>query len=190
VTATRVAPFALALDLESGALGGHTSRVERRVSDLRGAFADGDALEALVAAGDPVVYEVEQRDVPEEPGQLVCCTTVVRPGTVGDEFFMTKGHYHAERETGEVYLGLAGRGCLLLERDGETAELPLERGTLAYVPPGFAHRTVNTGDGPLAFLAVYPGQAGHDYAAVERTGFARRVLRGPAGPTVVPREAP
>jgi len=188
VSTTLVAPFALMLDFETGALGGHTSRIERRVSALRGAVANEEALDALAAAGDPVVYEVEQRDVPEEVGQLVCCTTVIRPGAVGDEYFMTKGHYHADRDTGEVYLGLSGAGCLLLQSGEETAELPMQRGTVAYVPPGWAHRTVNTGEAPFVFFAVYPGQAGHDYGAIEAAGFAHRVLRTSRGPVVVERE--
>lgn len=179
-------PFALALDLESGALEPHTTRIERRASDLRGAFADADALERLVvAAGDPVVYEVLQYDVPEETGQLVCCTTVIHPGSVGGELFMTKGHFHADRETGEVYLGLAGEGTLLLmTEEGEGAAVAMERGTVAYVPPRWAHRTVNTGAEPFVFFAVYPGQAGHDYGTIEQTGFPQRVFASPDGPVI------
>jgi glucose-6-phosphate isomerase len=188
VSTTVVEPFALRLDFETGALGGHTSRIERRASALRGAVADAKALEALVAAGDLVVYQVEQRDVPEEVGQLICCTTVIQPGAVGDEYFMTKGHYHADRDTGEVYLGLSGVGLLLLQSGEESAELPMQRGTVAYVPPGWAHRTVNTGETPFVFFAVYPGQAGHDYAGIEAAGFVHRVLRTPEGPVVVERE--
>ncbi|HTW06489.1 MAG TPA: glucose-6-phosphate isomerase family protein [Acidimicrobiales bacterium] len=175
-------PFSLRLDLLSGALEPHTTRTERRASDLRGAFADGAALDRLIAAGDPVVYEVLQYDVPEEEGQLICCTTVLNPGTVGDEYFMTKGHYHAVRGTGEVYLGLAGEGYLLLATEESLArQSVLAPGVLAYVPPGWAHRTVNTGDQPLVFFAVYPGHAGHDYAAVSDRGFGCRVLRTAEG---------
>ncbi len=189
MSAVRVAPFALRLGLDSGTLDPYTSRIERRVSSLRGQVADEGALERLVDAGDPVVYEVLQRDVPEEVGQLVCCTTVIRPGAIGRECFMTKGHFHAERETGEVYLGLAGHGVLLLQPEaGGTAELRMEAGTVAYVPPGWAHRTVNTGDVPFVFFAVYPGQAGHDYGAIERGGFARRVVQTPNGAVVVDAE--
>ena len=100
-------PFTLMLDFRSGALEPHTSRTERHVSDMRGAYADATALEHLVKGGDPLVYEVLQYDIPEEVGQLICCTTVLHPGTVGDEYFMTKGHYHLVRDTGEVYLGLS-----------------------------------------------------------------------------------
>jgi len=182
VSSTLLEPFALSLDFHSGSLEPYTTRIERRVSDLRGAYADADALERLVAEGDPLVYEVLQYDVPEEVGQLICCTTVIHPGTVGDEFFMTKGHYHAERETGEVYLGLRGRGYLLLmAEEGDSTATPMEPGTVAYVPPCWAHRTVNTGDEPFVFFAVYPGQAGHDYGSIESTGFVQRVLATPEG---------
>jgi glucose-6-phosphate isomerase len=185
VSTTLLAPFALSLDLESGSLEPHTTRIARRLSSLRGAFADDTAFAALVETGDPLVYEVQQYDVPEETGQLICCTTVIHPGTVGGELYMTKGHFHADRDTGEVYVGLHGRGYLLLATEvGEHAELPMERGTLAYVPPRWAHRTVNTGEVPFAFLAVYPGQAGHDYGTIESNGFPQRVFRTPGGPEV------
>jgi glucose-6-phosphate isomerase len=185
VSTTLLEPFALALDLHSGALEPHTTLIERRASSLRGAFADSAALEALIAESDPLVYEVRQYDVPEETGQLICCTTVIAPGTVGDEYFMTKGHFHSKRDTGEVYVGLSGRGYLLLmTEDGGRAELPMERATVAYVPPYWAHRTVNTGDEPFVFFAVYPGQAGHDYGTIETTGFPQRVVRTSEGPLV------
>lgn len=182
---TSVNPFSLLLDLRSGALEPYTSHVQRRVSDLRGTFASSAAVEAAVAEGDHLVYEVFQYDVPEEVGQLICCTTILYPGAVGDEYYMTKGHFHAVRRTGEVYLGLSGHGYLLLmTEDGASSEMVVSSGTVAYVPPGWAHRTVNTGDAPFVFFAVYPGQAGHDYEAVGQAGFTRRVLRTAEGPVL------
>jgi oxalate decarboxylase/phosphoglucose isomerase-like protein (cupin superfamily) len=35
---------------------------------------------------------------------------------------------------------------------------------------------VNVGSEPFVFLAVFFGNAGHDYASIERDGFAVRVL--------------
>ena len=184
-TTTPMEPFALALDLATGRLAPHTSSIVRRVSDMRGMYADGEAERQLASGGDPVVYEVLQYDVPTESGQLVCCTTVIHAGLVGDEYFMTKGHFHEKRETGEVYLGLAGRGYLLLFVDDRAAELEMGPGTLAYVPPYWAHRTLNVGDEPFTFLGVYPADAGHDYGTIEKAGFPRRVVREGSGPVVV-----
>jgi glucose-6-phosphate isomerase len=50
-------------------------------------------------------------------------------------------------------------------------------GSVSYIPPGWAHRSVNVGREPLVFFAVYPGDAGHDYAALRERGFARLVVR-------------
>jgi glucose-6-phosphate isomerase, archaeal len=179
-------PFALALDLATGHLEPHTSHIVRRISDMTGMYADAEAERRLAAGDDPLVYEVLQYDVPSDNGQLVCCTTVIYPGLVGREYFMTKGHFHEKRGTGEVYLGLAGRGYVLTFVDDRAAELDMAPGTLAYVPPYWAHRTSNVGDEAFSFLAVYPADAGHDYRTIEETGFPRRVVRASSGPLVVP----
>jgi len=178
-----VDPFSLMLDFRSGALEPHTSRTERHLSSMKAAYADQEAFSRLVEKDDPLVYEVLQYDAPEETGHLICCTTILYPGTVGAEYFMTKGHYHAVRDTGEFYLGLSGHGHLLqMTEQGEQSAFPMSPGTIGYVPPYWAHRTVNTGDEPFVFLAIYPGQAGHDYGTIEQTGFAQRVWRTPEGP--------
>ena len=183
---TVMTPFALALDAASGKLEPATSRIERRLSAMRGMYRDGAAERAAIADGDPLVYEVLQYDLPAEAGQLVMCTTILQAGRVGDEYYMTKGHYHAKREAGEVYLGLRGRGLLVMQAGDRFATLQMGPGVAAYVPPYWAHRTVNTGDEPLIFFAVYPGDAGHDYETIAREGFPQRVLHGDDGPTLVP----
>lgn len=185
-THTYMEPFAIALDLASGRLDPSTSSVRRHLSDMRGMYADAEAESAMLASGDPPLYEVLQYDVPNEAGQLIVCTTVLYPGRVGDEYFMTKGHFHAERSTGEVYLGLGGEGMLLMQVEDRFSCLRMERGTVAYVPPYWAHRSVNVGDEPLIFFAVYPGNAGHDYGTIERAGFAQRVVERNGKPVLVP----
>jgi glucose-6-phosphate isomerase, archaeal len=179
-------PFTLDLDVVTGKLDPATSEVQRRLTDMRGMFGDADAEAAAAESGDPMIYEVLQYDVPGDNGQLVVCTTVLQPGRVGNEYFMTKGHYHAKRETGEVYVGLQGEGKLLMEVDEEFSVQDMRPGTVAYVPPYWAHRTANTGDKPFIFLAVYPADAGHDYGTIERDGFRYRVIERDGGPVLVP----
>jgi glucose-6-phosphate isomerase, archaeal len=180
-------PFRATVDA-AGRLAPATSTIARRLSDMRGFYADPDA-EAALAAEDPLVYEVFQYDVPETAGELFTCTTVLHPGRVGDEYFMTKGHYHQVRDRAEVYFGLAGRGRLLLQTEsGDFESTEMEPGTVAYVPPRWGHRTVNTGDEDFVFLAVYPGDAGHDYGSIEITGFARRLVDRDGTPTLVAAE--
>jgi oxalate decarboxylase/phosphoglucose isomerase-like protein (cupin superfamily) len=45
------------------------------------------------------------------------------------------------------------------------------------VPPGWAHRSVNTGEAPLVLLALYPAEAKHDYASIAGEGLWARVVR-------------
>ena len=169
-------PFGLVVD-ERGQLKPATTTIERRLSQMAGMYADRDAEQtALAGGGDPLVYEVHQYDVAEYAGELMVCTTILHPGKVGDEFFMTKGHFHEVRDRAEIYFGLQGEGQLVLARDGAAEAVPMSPGVVAYVPPYWAHRTVNTGREPFVFLAVYPGDAGHDYGTIETEGFPQRVL--------------
>jgi glucose-6-phosphate isomerase len=61
----------------------------------------------------------------------------------------------------------------------------MTEGVIGYIPPGWAHRSVNTGDEPYSFLAVYPGSAGHDYGWVLDHGMGSRVLRDGDGHRLV-----
>ncbi len=180
--------FAMSVDA-GGILEPWTSRIERRLSEMAGMYADPDAERDAIAAGDAVVYEVYQHDMPNHAGELVVCTTVLHPGKVGDEFFMTKGHYHEIRERAEVYYGLSGEGRLVVAKDDGAAEaIPMRPGTVAYVAPCWAHRTVNTGSEPFVFLAVYHGDAGHDYGTIETEGFPLLVLERDGEVAVVSRQ--
>jgi glucose-6-phosphate isomerase len=168
-------PFACEVEFQTGVLRPNQQVLRRALRDIGAIFADQEAVQQILSAeGDRLVYEVYVADVPEEDGHLPYCTTVIYPGRVGDEYHMTKGHYHMKRERAEVYLGLSGEGCLLLQNEaGEVRVVEMKPGTAAYVPPGWAHRTANTGDVPFVFFAVYPGDAGHDYGTIETTGFAK-----------------
>ncbi|WP_255953692.1 glucose-6-phosphate isomerase family protein [Streptomyces odontomachi] len=175
-----IAPMALTLDVAGGRLSPEGPTLTRRMSDLEGLFEDAGAWRAARDAGDPVVYEVTSSPVPEVPRELPQSVTTIRPGACGGEFYMTKGHQHPDPQ-GEIYLGLAGSGGLLMF-DGERTEwLDMAPGTVGYIPPGWAHRSVNTGDEPYRFLAVYPGSAGHDYGWVLEHGMGRRVRRAAQG---------
>jgi glucose-6-phosphate isomerase len=161
------------MDVEAGRLEGVTP-VERRLSQLRGAFADLAAYETLLAREDPVVYRVSTLEPAAGPGQLACGLAVLMPGRVGLEYYLTRGHFHARREVAEFYFGLQGEGALLLEHEttGQSVLQPLCAGSVVYVPGHTAHRTMNTGGVPLVYLGVYPADAGHDYNALEARNFA------------------
>jgi glucose-6-phosphate isomerase len=174
-------PFTTLLDLASGMLDPEREVVERTLSDMRGMY-----LEEYDGTDDPVVYRVYGIPAPATNANLLSSTTVIRPGRVGREYFMTKGHFHERRDRAEIYLGLSGEGLLVMATEqGRHAVEPIRRGTVNYVPGWWAHRSVNVGDEPLVFFAAYLGDAGHDYATIEERGFPVVVLAGGEGPEVV-----
>lgn len=180
-------PLSTKLDLQTGRLEPPDRTIYRRLTDMRNMFTDRDAVDQLLdTEGNRLIYEVQVARVPEDDGHVPHCTTIIYPGVVGDEFHMTKGHFHARRDRGEVYLGLAGEGMLLLQTEvGAFRAVEMRPGTIAYVPPLWAHRTVNTGDEPFVFLAAWPGDAGHDYGTIEETGFVKLLVKQNGKPTLV-----
>ena len=182
-------PFAVAITGTTGVVrpAGATETIERRLADMRGAYQDAQAADDLIATTNPVLYRVHAAAIPDEPEHLVFGTTVLQPGKVGDEFFMTKGHFHEVERTAEVYHCLSGRGVILMEtRDGDTAEQLLEPRQAVYIPPGWAHRSVNVGDEPFVFFYAMPGGAGHDYRTFEEIGFRRIVVERDGEAVILP----
>jgi glucose-6-phosphate isomerase len=170
-------PFSVDIDVDTGEMKNAANHLVRKASDMKGYYADEAALTWLIdQEGDPLHYEVFEVPVPEEYGQLMYCISKLQPGRVGDEFFMTKGHYHTVVETGEIYLCLRGEGFMGMKTaDGRWDAQPMSRGKMVYVPPYWAHRSINTGDEPLISFCVYPGDAGHNYGDIVEEGFPKRV---------------
>lgn len=158
----------------------------RTLADLDGIFEDA----AAYAAMDPTIVVYTTSSVfPVKQGKeggLFYGATSIRSGSVGGEFYMTKGHFHSKIDTGEFYWGIRGEGILLLmEEDRSIRAERIVPGSLHYIPGRTAHRTVNIGDEVFVFGACWPSDAGHNYRRIFEEGFSARVRRGPDGPIVV-----
>lgn len=161
-------PFSTTIDLATGELAPRRKLGDRHLSDMRGMYLE-EFDESRVGE---LVYRVDEIPVPVSNDNLASSTTIIEPGKVGDELFMTKGHYHAQRGRAEIYQGLAGEGMLVMATESGRAHVErMGPGTVAYVPGHWAHRTVNTGSVPFVFFAAYPADAGYDYGTIEREGF-------------------
>lgn len=112
-----IKPIALTMIVADGKLTPGGPTLTRRMTDIEGLFTDKAAWSASCEADNPVVYEVSSSSVPEVARELPQSITTIQPGTCGGEFYMTKGHQHPDPQ-GEIYLGLAGTGGLLMF-DGE-----------------------------------------------------------------------
>jgi len=149
-------------------------------------FRDDKAYEEILKTEDPLVYEFYELGAPEHPGDLAFGTSITYPGKVGDEYFMTKGHFHTILDTAEVYYCLSGQGQMLLENpEGDVAVFPLEAGKAVYVPKRYAHRSINTGTSPLVTFFVFRADAGHNYGTIETKGYRKLVVERAGEPVVI-----
>jgi glucose-6-phosphate isomerase len=162
---------------------------KRYLGDLRGCFADAAAYEAVLATGNPLLYTVASLEPGTGAGDLHYGFGQLMPGRVGDEYFMTKGHFHEWREAAEIYVGLSGEGVMLLEEEsnGESRMVPLLPNHAVHVPGNTAHRTINTGRVPLIYVGVYPAAAGHDYGTIANRNFRKMVVERDGKPVMVER---
>ena len=90
----------------------------RKLSDMVSLFKDGE--EAL-KEGDRELYRFWTIEpAMNQPGEMAFGVTDLYPGTIGDEFNMTHGHYHAGAGA-ELYIGLKGADCCF-SRAGKGAQ--------------------------------------------------------------------
>ncbi|WP_010270797.1 glucose-6-phosphate isomerase [Paenibacillus senegalensis] len=185
MTENTVKPFTLDFNLATG-LSQSKESTKRTLSKMKGMYADDAAFEAAIQAGDPLVYEFYELDLPETPGNLLFGTSIVYPGKVGNEYYMTKGHFHTILETGEVYYCLSGNGAMLMENpEGDWDIQYFAPGQAVYVPPRYAHRSINLGDEPLVTFYAFRADAGHDYGTIETKGYRKLVVEKDGKPEII-----
>ncbi|MCD4671075.1 MAG: glucose-6-phosphate isomerase [Anaerolineaceae bacterium] len=178
-------PVLAKLNFEDGTIDNCEPIIIRHLGDLQGYFQDEAAFQAMLIE-NPVLYRVYPMKASGEEAGLLVGTSVIEPGIVGKEYFMTKGHFHLLEKAPEVYFTLSGEGMILIETaNGNAVAQKMKKGTIHYIPGKWAHRTINTGAVPLIFFAVWPANAGHNYGAIKDKGFATLVVKGKDGPELI-----
>ncbi len=172
-------------DLSTGLAAG-TASLRRPLSAMAGMYADAEAFAEAVAVDDVLSYEFYDMGVPSLETEIAYGTSVTYPGRVGDEYFMTKGHFHTRLEAAEIYLCLSGEGLMLMESpEGDVQVEEFRAGRSVYVPGRHAHRSINTSaTEPLITFFAFPGDAGHDYGTIETKGFRKIVVDRDGVPTL------
>lgn len=180
----------LSLDWPRGAIAGESVRESfKTLRNLASIFHDGAAFARL----DPTreVYRVRSC-LPVSPGTeggLFWGVTVLQPGKVGDEYFMTHGHYHANPTRAEYYATVSGNGMLIrMDAERRTWGEAMVAGSLHYIRGEHAHRVANTGSVPLVFWACWGSDAGYDYRTIAERGFGARLVERDGQPVFLPGE--
>jgi len=174
----RNAPFSFDIAAPNFIPSEYDNHIKRNLSKMAGQYSDQAAYDKLLQTEDVLLYEVYELKRPEIAGEILHGISIVHPGKVGNEFFMTKGHYHTVLDTAEIYYTLQGDGYMVMETpEGDWAVEKLVAGSVLYVPPRWAHRSVNIGsEEDLVMFFAYPGNAGHDYGTIETQGFRKLIL--------------
>ena len=175
---TRILDPSVIVDWSRGLIAGQPIQESHKtLNDLRHVFHDRAAFSQL----DPFqeVYRVRwwSPDPPGTEGGLFWGLTIIHPGKVGDEYFMTHGHFHANRTRAEFYGTVSGDGMLIqMDADRETWSEIIMPGSLHYVRGDYGHRIANCGSTPLVVWASWPSDAGYDYHAIIEKGFGARLV--------------
>src|SRR5699024_8220997 len=166
-----IKPFSLYFDLLKGKSKDKVSS-KRFLSNMKGMFFEDAEYKKALTEEARLVYEFYELDLPSTDGNLLFGTSIVYAGKVGDEYHMTKGHFHTIIDTAEVYYCLSGEGYLMMENpEGDWKAEKFSPGQAVYTPGRYAHRSINTGNEPLVTFFVFRSDAGHDYSTIETKGF-------------------
>lgn len=160
---------------------------QRNLGEITSIFLDQEAVKILPS--QTIVYQVQSWQPVAEgtSGGLFFGTSTIMPGKVGQEYFKTKGHFHAKSDCAEFYWCVQGKGVLILmDRDRNTWGEEVFPGSLHYIGKDIAHRLANTGDENLVVGACWPSDAGHDYDEIARNGFSARLIEIDGQPVLVP----
>jgi len=173
----------MGIDPRTGELTPATGKYTKRLGELRSIYQDKAAFDAR--DGGTLAYEVVEYRA--EGSDIIFGTTIMEPGRVGGEYFMTRGHFHVRPDRGEVYYTQSGEGILLLEsRSGESRTVEMKPGVCAFIPPDWGHRSINTGKEKLIFVWVCTADAGHDYGQIMTKGMRSIVVDHGGRPAVEP----
>ena len=161
------------LSFDTGRFNGQAAQSVRTLGELASIFA------GRVTVPEQIVYETH--GCPGEvdgPPRLLYATTILNPGDVDGECFMTRGHFHTKPERGELVFTLKGMGALILmDRERRTWSEPMTSGSVHDIDGRHAHRVANNGDEPLVFLVGWMSDCGHDYESIRDQGFGKRYFR-------------
>jgi glucose-6-phosphate isomerase len=159
----------------------------KTLQDLKQVFRNTSALGDL----NREIYRVRSWSPvsPGTKGGLFWGLTMLQPGKVDDEYFMTHGHSHANRASAEFYGTVSGNGMLIqMDPERKTWGETMAPGSLHYVRGENAHRIANTGRTPLIVWACWPTDAGYDYKQIAERGFSARLVERDGKPVFIAAE--
>lgn len=135
----------------------HSKEIIRTLKDLKHMYYDQNTVKKILKKQNPEIYKVFIKKMKG----LNLGLTVMNPGTIGREYYFTKGHIH-KKKSKESYILVEGKGKLILQNK-KSMIITLKKGKHTIVPEDYAHRLVNIGNKKLKVLTIYKTDSGHKY---------------------------
>lgn len=140
----------------------------RKLSDMSGFFKNKKEVNKILEKKDIELYNVYIKEF----SPINIGLTVINPGTIGKEYYFTKGHVHANK-TPEFYILLEGKGKLLIQKS-KPKIINLKKGKIALIPESYAHRLINTGKNKLKVLTIYHEESKPKYGIKFKKTFLKK----------------
>lgn len=142
----------------------HDKIIVRKFKDMADEYKNSKGIK-----GNPIIYNVYIVDFKTFEAGL----TIVNPGDVNGEYYMTKGHRH-EHATKEIYILQGGKGKLMIKKGRITKVINMVKGKNYILPKNWGHRIINTGNKPLEVMTIYSKKAGRSYGFTFNKRFFKK----------------
>jgi len=171
-------PFYSLVNFSNGKVTDYHNKAIRKYKDMENFFKMYLTKDIKANLKEKTIYESYEIRLPKKNGNLSWCTTIIYPGDIAGEYFMTKGHFHKNDISAELYLCIQGEGYIIMQNhEGKFIDCKIVPGKAISVPPEWGHRVINSDkNNKLIFVAVYASDAGHDYAFIEEKGFKKLLI--------------
>ena len=118
----------------------------RKLQDMKKYFEDKKEVNTILKKKNPVIYRIYRKKL----GAQHLSLTILNPGKISNEYFMTKGHKHVSPSP-EIYIQIKGKGKLIL---GQNKIITLKKNKKVKIKGTTSHRLVNIGKTKLEVITI------------------------------------
>jgi len=130
----------------------------RTLKDMRTKYHSQAKVRQILKKRNPTIYAVYSKKLKNKLMDL----TVMSPGTIGKEFYMTKGHRHKSKGK-EKYTLKKGKAMLIIQN--KTSKIiQMKKNKPVIISGTSGHRLVNTGKTTVEVETSYPKKTKKDYS--------------------------
>ncbi len=145
----------------------YDQKIIRTLKEMKTRYHNQAKAKQILKTKNPLIYTVYNKKQKTGNTDL----TIMNPGTIGNEYYMTKGHRHKSKGK-EKYTLKKGQGILLIQNKTSKIII-LQKNKPITINGTSGHRLINTGKTKMEVITNYPKKTQKDY----HFKFITRVLK-------------